>query len=326
MDALSEVLSTVNIERNICYSLALSAPWGVCSEEFIGTSFWTVRRGSCWLQTVGLEKPLSLVAGDFILFPRFQEYTLYDTPESLASKNTAWLNCDSYLPSETIKLPGKGLETTLLYGKLELEGPIINQLLTPLPPFVLIREEEAQATPWLNTTIQFLTAEISSQNPGSSSIINHLLLVLFVQTIRHYIHSKGECEPEKSERCWLKALKDSQIGTAITLIHRYPQKPWTVANLATEVKMSRSGFASTFRELVGEPPLQYLTRWRMQKAAGLLRLGYQTVSEVASEVGYESEAAFSNAFKRWMQISPGAFRRENQGKFQSQIKNLTSDF
>ena len=314
MDALSEVLTTINLEKNICYPLALCAPWGIRSEEFVGTVFWTVRRGSCWLKTAGLEKPLSLVAGDFILFPHFQEHTLYDTPESLVSKNTAWLNCHSHSPPQTIKLTGEGLETTLLYGKLELEGPIINQLLTALPPFILIREQEAQTTPWLNTTVQFLTAETFDQNPGSNSVINHLLFVVFVQAIRHYIHSQGKCEPEKSERCWVKALKDSQIGTAITLIHHYPQKPWTVASLAAEVKMSRSGFASSFRELVGEPPLQYLTRWRMQKAAALLRLGYQTLAEVASEVGYESEAAFSNAFKRWMQISPGAFRRKNQSK------------
>ncbi len=317
MDALSEVLATINIGNNICYPLALCAPWGVRSKKLVGTNFWTVRRGSCWLQTASLEKPLSLVAGDFILFPRPQDHRLCDTPESLISKDTNWLNCHSHPLPELIKLAGEGLETTLIYGKLEIEGPIANQLLTPLPPFILIREQEAQTTPWLNTTVQFLTAELSSQNPGSSAVVNHLLFVLFVQAIRYYIHSKGEeCQAEKSERCWLKALKDSQIGTAITLIHRHPQKPWTVASLASEVNMSRSGFANNFRELVGEPPLQYLTRWRMQKAAGLLRLGYQTLAEVASEVGYESEAAFSNAFKRWMQISPGAFRKENKGKFE----------
>ena len=313
MDALSEILATIHLENNICYPLTLCAPWGVHS-ELDGTSFWTVRRGSCWLQTDGLEKPLSLVAGDFILFPRSQEHTLYDTPGSLVSKDTNWLSFDSHSPLETIKLPGEGLETRLLYGKLALESPIISQLLTPLPPFILIREQEAQATPWLNTTIQFIAAEIPNQNPGSSSVLNHLLFILFVQAIRHYIHSKTECELKNAEPCWLKALQNSQIGTAIKLIHRYPHKPWTVASLASEVKMSRSGFANTFRELVGEPPLQYLTRWRMQKAAGLLRLGYQTLAEIASEVGYESEAAFSNAFKRWMQISPGAFRRKNQGK------------
>ena len=315
MDALSEVLATIHIGNNTCYPLTICSPWGIRSEEFIGTSFWTVRRGSCWLQVGDTEKPLSLVAGDFILFPRFQEHMLYDKPESLISNNTNWLNCHSHLPSEPIKLLGEGLETTLLYGKLQLEGPIVNQLLKPLPEFILIREQETQSAPWLNTTIQFLTAELSSQNPGNNAVINNLLLILFVQTIRYYIHSKSEeCQAEKPGGCWLKALKDSQIGTAITLIHRYPQKPWTVASLASEVKMSRSGFASNFRELVGEPPLQYLTRWRMQKAAGLLRLGYQTLAEIASEVGYESEAAFSNAFKRWMQVSPGAFRRETQSK------------
>ena len=109
-----------------------------------------------------------------------------------------------------------------------------------------------------------------------------------------------------------KAITDPQIGQAFALIHNAPQEPWTVASLALRAGMSRAGFAARFRELVGEPPLQYLTRWRMHKAAGMLRAGPESLGEIAGRIGYEAEAAFSKAFKRWAGHAPGAYRHSSR--------------
>ena len=113
-----------------------------------------------------------------------------------------------------------------------------------------------------------------------------------------------------SDRCWLKALKDPIIGKAINLIHRYPEYSWTVDELALRVAVGRTTFFNRFRNLVGEPPGKYLTRWRMQRASQILRLEEMTLNKIASLVGYESEASFSKAFKQWTGQSPGSYRRE----------------
>ena len=129
--------------------------------------------------------------------------------------------------------------------------------------------------------------------------------VLFIQAVRAFIANLKDCD-----RSWLRALKDPHIGLAIGTIHRYPEVSWTVGSLATHVCMSRSAFAANFKNLVGVPPLHYLTRVRMHKATSLLRSSRDNLKQIAAQVGYESEAAFSNAFKRWSGKSPGEYRRE----------------
>jgi len=146
--------------------------------------------------------------------------------------------------------------------------------------------------------------EMSSGQPGAATIVSRLADILFVQAIRAHVAARGA-----DAKGWLRALSDQQIGKALSLIHERPNAPWSVETLADEVAMSRSAFAARFSELVEEPPLTYLTRWRMQRASKLLRTSDDTIATVASKVGYDAEAAFSKAFKRWMGSAPGAFRR-----------------
>ena len=303
MDALSEVLETVHLESVVCRRVELSAPWGLQFGSYDGAVFFVVSRGSCWLEAESVDSSLPLATGDFVVLPRGQKHILRDDPNSFSAAGEDWLLTSDDLTQQISPFKRSGLSTTLIYGRLHLDGLTANPILAVLPPMIVVRGEEEQALPWLSTTLQLIACEMISARPGAHTVISHLAGILFIHAVRVYIANK-----EQIGRCWLRALTDPHIGRALTLMHRFPEKPWTVASLATDVGISRSAFATEFRELVGEPPLQYLTRWRMHKAAGWLRQGQKTLAEIATLVGYESEAAFSNAFKRWMHQSPGSYR------------------
>ena len=158
----------------------------------------------------------------------------------------------------------------------------------------------------MQSTLRLMAAEAGELRPGGEAVITRLADILVVQAIRSWL----ETDPA-AQTGWLGALQDRQIGRAIALIHRDPARPWTVASLARELAMSRSAFAARFTELVGEPAMQYVTRWRMQLALASLRDEGATVGELASRLGYRSEAAFARAFKRVVGVPPGAVRRRS---------------
>jgi len=160
---------------------------------------------------------------------------------------------------------------------------------------------------WLQSTLHFMAAEARSLRPGGETIVTRLADNLVIQAIRTWI----ERDPV-AQTGWLGALRDEQIGRALTLIHHEPSRDWTVASLATEIAMSRSAFAARFAALVGEPPMRHIARWRMHVALDWLTEGRATLGEVALRLGYGSEAAFSRAFKRCLGVSPGAARRQQE--------------
>ena len=157
---------------------------------------------------------------------------------------------------------------------------------------------------WMQSTLRLIAAEAASLRPGGEAVLTRLSDILVIQILRDCI----EHDPA-AQRGWLGALRDRQIGRAISLIHRDPARDWTVASLASELAMSRSAFAARFTELVEEPAMRYVTRWRMQVARSWLAEDGVTVGEVAGRLGYQSEAAFSRAFKRMIGVSPGAVAR-----------------
>jgi AraC-like DNA-binding protein len=157
---------------------------------------------------------------------------------------------------------------------------------------------------WLAMTLRFITSEAASRQPGAGPIIARLSDILFIQAVRAYAS-------KVSTTGWFAAAADPQIGEALRHIHGQPQNTWTVERLAALAGMSRSAFAARFASLVGESPLRYLTRWRLHKAIEMLQAGQMTTAEIAFQVGYESEAAFSKAFKRWHGHGPGAIRRSS---------------
>jgi AraC-like DNA-binding protein len=157
---------------------------------------------------------------------------------------------------------------------------------------------------WLETSLQFMASEMASGQPGAETVVSRLADILFVQAVRAHL-----AQGRAGATGWLRAIVDPRIGPALSLIHQRPEEPWTVEALASRVAMSRSAFAARFTALVEEPPLTYLTRWRMHRATRLLRTSPANVGEIAARVGYEAEAAFNKAFKRWIGVPPGAYRR-----------------
>ena len=266
-----------------------------------------ITRGTCWLEVDGVA-PLQLDGGDFVLLSQGLPYTLRDqhsTPVTAIAEilcgRPVRQNCQ---PGGVFSFGGGGTLTTLVGGRIFFEDGDKNPLLRSLPPVIHIRGDEGTPMRWLAASLQFIALEMAAGEPGAETIVSRLADILFVQAIRAHIANSGA-----AAKGWLRALSDPHIGHALRLIHERPHDPWTVESLAARVAMSRSAFAARFNELVEEPPLTYVTRWRMQQATRLLRSTSATIGEVAGQVGYDAEAAFSKAFKRWMGAAPGAYRR-----------------
>jgi AraC-like DNA-binding protein len=199
---------------------------------------------------------------------------------------------------------GGGAATTLVCGAVRLDHPAAHHIVPLLPDLIHVEPGGDPHDEWMQSTLRLIAAEAAALRPGGEAVITRLSDVLVVQTIRAWI-----AHDPAAQRGWLGALRDSRIGRAISLIHRDPARDWTVAALADELAMSRSAFSARFTELVEEPAMRYVTRWRMQVARTWLAEDGATVGEVAGRLGYRSEAAFSRAFKRTVGVPPGAVAR-----------------
>ncbi|MFO0568587.1 MAG: AraC family transcriptional regulator [Polyangiaceae bacterium] len=304
VDVLTDVLQTVRVS-SVCYGrVELGAPWGVRVQKREAASFHVLLRGNAWLEVEGIKEPVALASGDLFALPHGHAHTLRDSLDTPARALEELVGAGGSCTSTTARVGGAGAPATLVCGAFEFEDRRNNPLLSVLPPLVLIKGEDGRAVHWLEPTLQFMACEAASGRPGSQTVVSRLADILFIQIVRGYLSSAPD-----HQSGWLKALAEPQIGAALGLIHQDPRQPWTVATLASKVGMSRSTFAGRFAELVGEPPLHYVTRWRMQRAASLLREGKATLADIAGRVGYESEAAFSKAFKRWVGTAPGAYRK-----------------
>lgn len=308
MDVLTDALEAIHVKGLLSGRLELTAPWGIAKAPK-SPGFFVVTRGTCWFEMDGLDAPVQIGGGDLVLLPHGLAHSLRDsltTPLKSADEIFARFpqrkNCQ---PGGVFAFGGGGALTTIVGGRIEFEDGVANPLMRSLPPMIHIRGDRGTPQPWLDTCLQFIATEMSSGQPGASTIVSRLADILFVQAIRAYVAERGA-----DANGWLRALSDPQIGRALAMIHEHPGAPWSVESLAAEVAMSRSAFSARFSELVEEPPLTYVTRWRMQRASKLLRSSDDTIASVASKVGYDAEAAFSKAFKRWMGSAPGAFRRQ----------------
>jgi AraC-like DNA-binding protein len=254
--------------------------------------------------------PIALAPGDFVMTSRARPYALRDAAESPIIRFDDLidlLKLDFTEGHKLIDFGGGGATTKVLLGCYDFDTSGNNPFFASLPAFIYIRAEQLQTEPWLETTLRFLSAECASGKLGSSISVRRLTELVFVQAIRAFI-SLQQAEAHKSG--WLNAVSDPQIGQAVSLMHEHPEEPWTVAELAHRVGMSRSAFAARFKDLADVPPLDYLTTWRMQKARAMLKHADLSIFEIADHVGYKSEAAFSKAFKREIGQAPGNFRKQ----------------
>lgn len=304
-DLLTDILQTMRLEHTILCRCELTAPWGIRFPAEDGeAAFHIVTRGQCWLQLEG-QKPLLLATGDFVMFPHGHEHTIVDT---LSSPITDFENTSIMRPNHgynSISFGGDGLAIELLAGCFQVRGDRRNPLLASLPTLIHVRSDHGQLVPWLETTLRYITAELAISQLGFQTVIARLVDVLFIQAVRAYVANIAA-----EQRNWLRALTDAELVIALSCIHRSPEKAWTVAVLAEQIPMSRSAFSARFAELVGQPPMQYLTTWRMVKATELLRESQLGLKEVAARVGYESEVSFSKAFKRWAGVAPSFYRQQ----------------
>lgn len=296
MDVLSDVLSALRLESTVFAHGALARPWGIRTEAHEEYAFHVVADGGCWLEVDGVT-PIELGSGDVVIIGRGRGHALRDARTSRTMPLMEFLETGGFASRPAAD------GTKLVCGCFQLESLPDDPLLAALPP-VMHARSLVREIGWLGETIKVLDRESASEEPGADTVVNRLCDALFVFVLRRLL-----AELPAGERGWLHALVDPQLGPALRAIHEKPADPWTVADLASRAGMSRSAFAAHFAEVVGEAPIEYLSRWRLRKAASMLRAGNAGIAEIAGRVGYDSEAAFSKAFKRSLGITPGAFRR-----------------
>ena len=298
MDPLSDVLGLMKPNSYGFRGLDAGGDWALGFPAADGVKCYAIQSGGCWIALEG-EQPGELRAGDFILVPGRSAFRLYSAPD--APVTDAYRFFPSFPAGETGVLNGGG-ECSGVGGFFDFAGLHAELLLGVLPSIVHIRAEATKAA--LTWLIERLMQELRDPQPGSTLIGGHLAQTLLIEALRLHL---AERSPDSTG--WLFALADKQIRAVIAAMHAEPARRWTLADLARVGGMSRSSFAVRFKETVGEPAMDYLTRWRMMLAADRLASSRVSIATVAPAVGYESESAFSAAFKRSFGHSPREFAK-----------------
>jgi AraC-like DNA-binding protein len=317
VDVLSEVLRAVRLTGAVFFDVEESGPFvattpaaakiasAVMPEAEHVIMFHTVISGACWAELEdGSMPPARLAAGDIVIIALGDQHVLCSTPGMRAEAN---LNMyirptDCRLPYEVRALDRGGERTRFACGYLGCDARPFNPVLQALPRLLHVRAAEGAGH--MTQLIQMAIDETATRRSGGETVLSKLAELMFVDVLRSYIESL----PADTDG-WLSGLRDPYVSRALALMHGRPAEAWTLERLAHEVGLSRSVLADRFQHFVQEPPMQYLTRWRMQLATRLLERPGIGLAQVAAEVGYESEAAFNRAFKKCMGAPPGAWRR-----------------
>lgn len=302
-DPFSEVLEGLVLQSWISGGLALSEPWGLRARPGLGW-FYLVANGSCFAEVEPDKTAVTIAQGDLLLIPQGHGYTLRDGAESPTTAVEELFERRHFEQREELILGGGESATRLFCGCFVLEGLERSPWHMALPPFIHAQAKDGIPQPYADYIVRLIDQEAVSQEPCAQAVVDRLVRILFIKAVHSFMSVA-----RKGNGCRLGAPMDPDVGRALGLMHRQPEACWTVALLAERVAMSRSAFAARFTELVGKPPMEYLTECRMQKACWLLKTGQAGLKEVATEVGYESAAAFSKAFSRWSGAAPGAYRQ-----------------
>jgi AraC-like DNA-binding protein len=299
LDPLSDILSLLRPNSYGFRGLDAGGDWVLAFARDDGVKCYAVQSGSCWLAMEGGAEPVLLQAGDFVLLPGGQAFWLYSAAD--APPIDAFDFFSKIPAGETAALNGGG-GVAGVGGYFGFEGMHTELLLGMLPPVVHIRAEASKAQ--LRGSIDRLMRELREPQPGSALLAEHLAQALLIEALRLHM-----AEHSHKNTGWLFALADRNMRAVIAAMHAEPGRKWTLEALARIAGLSRSSFAVRFKDRVGEPAMDYLTRWRMMVAADRLAHGGMSIALVAPTVGYESESAFGAAFKRVMGYSPRQFAK-----------------
>jgi AraC-like DNA-binding protein len=319
MDALSDVLKTIRLEGAVYVNAEFTAPWCVQAEyglaavrkrlpaaEHVAFFHYFVQ-GGCKVPLPGGAVELTVSEGDLLLFPHGdRQVQLMGSDLRLAPTDAGTAMDDAAFASgEVIALRhgGGGTPTRVICGYVGCSRSVSRPLFDALPAVVRIPIGGEPASAMLSELLRAGVRESAAARPGAESLLAKLSELIFVEAIRHYVASLPP-----SGHGWLAGVRDPHVGRALALLHGDPGHAWTVEELARRAALSRSALAERFAQLVGEPPMQYLTRWRLALAAQALRSGGEAIARVADNSGYESLAAFSRAFKREFGVPPAAWR------------------
>jgi AraC-like DNA-binding protein len=307
-DPLGEALHFLRMSGVFYCRSEFTSPWGLTLPPFENcVMFHMVTIGECWIEVDGADAYL-LRPGELALVPHGTGHRLSSTPGGTAAKLFDLEREQVSERYEILRHGGGGVASTAICGVVQFANPAARQLIQLLPRLITVSAwGSAPETEWIQSTLRFMADEARESRAGGETVITRLADILVIQAIRAWI-----ARDPVAKTGWLGALQDKQIGRAIATVHRHPGNQWTLASLAATVGMSRSAFAERFTQLVGEPAMHYVARWKMQTALTWLKDNDLPLSDVANRLGYDSEAAFSRAFKRVIGMSPGAARRQEK--------------
>jgi AraC-like DNA-binding protein len=301
MDTLSHIVDDIRLTGAVFLRSELAAPWALKLHTPGLASFHIVVQGSAWLVRAGAD-PLKLDAGDLVILPGGADHRLQDTLDDGIDAHDLLPELDA-LRAESLRLGGPGEITRTLSGHFRFDVEMARPLVNALPPLIAIQTRGAIPPAWLRLGIQFIADEFSTRRLAQQAVTNRIADILLIEVLRHHLESL----PEGAGN-WLAALRDKGLSAALAAMHAEPGRGWTVPELAEIAHLSRSAFADRFSQVMGQPPLAYLTDHRMRLAAWKLAHSRSSIAQIAEQVGYASETAFSQAFKRHHGEPPSRMR------------------
>lgn len=281
----------------------MCAPYGVRSEQSATGIFHAVVHGRIYLKVDGDGRRYCLERGDVALLPKGSAHTLCDSPRSKVKHIRAWAKESPSGRRDLLEIVGDGPRSSIVCGQFEFEDSAVHSIVPSLPRVIAVQSNEEGPDRSLTGILELIADEVRDERPGSSVVLRSLAEVLMVHALRMHIEGEGQGPT------WLCALRDEKVAKVLAIIHEAPAERLNAAELAARVGLSRSELFARFSELVGEPPTRYSTRWRMHLATQAMLRDQASLAEVATKIGYSSEAAFSKAFRRFMGESPGAYRK-----------------
>jgi AraC-like DNA-binding protein len=318
-DALSDVLRTVRLTGATFFDVVATVPWVaespprelILSKILPGAehliAYHLITEGRCFTNIVG-EEPIVIEAGEVVVYTKGDPHVLSSNPGMRADPAAAGAPADAVSGSQLpffINYGGDGpTSAKFVCGYLACDAQPFNPLLDNLPPVIKAGDPQDTDTGWLGQFIRFAMMESADKRAGGESVLAKLSELMFIEVVRRHLEA---LPPEQAG--WLAGLRDPFVGKALSLMHGAPARNWTIEELAKDVGLSRSVLAERFADVVGTPPMHYLTKWRMQIASGLLSGGSANIATVAAKSGYGSEAAFSRAFKKMVGVPPSVWRR-----------------